>query len=86
LSKELEDTPIEVQKLVFKDENVSISNYSSHIFIEEMNYMMQCALKYQQLQEAWFKGIENNEPTIFYLRKSKEIIEDFEMPTRKAMT
>lgn len=82
MTKKLEYIPTEVEKLIFKDKE-GISNYI-HVSIEEMDYMMQYAKKYQQLHEAWFNGIENNDPTIFFLRKCKEVIEDFEMPTRKS--
>ncbi|MCL1696380.1 hypothetical protein [Lysinibacillus sp. BPa_S21] len=81
--KELHYNPTEVQELVFKDKE-GISNYI-HVSIEEMDYMMKLAIKYQQLHETWFKGIENEEPTIIFLRKCKEIIEEVNPEYRKAM-
>ncbi|QJI52426.1 hypothetical protein [Psychrobacillus phage Perkons] len=78
--KKLVYVPTEVQKLVFKDEE-GISNYI-HVSIEEMDYMIQYAIKYQQLHEEWVKGIENEEPTVFFLRRCKEVIEDFEIDKR----
>lgn len=82
--KELRFKPTEVQELIFTDEQI-ISNYT-HVSIEEMDYMMKLAIKYQQLHETWFKGVENEESTIIFLRKCKEIIEEVKPEYRKAMT
>jgi len=46
---------------------------------------MELAIKYQQLHEVWFKGIENREPTFLFVRKCKEIIEDVKPDYRKVM-
>lgn len=74
---ELKYNPLDVQKLLFKDkENVSI---------EEMDYMMDLAIKYQQIHEEWFKCIENKYPTTFFLRKCKEVFEGVKPEYRKAM-
>lgn len=81
--KKLEYNPSEVQKLVFKDEEGN-SNYI-RVSVEEMDYMIQYAIKYQKLHEQWFNSIENGDETIFFLRKCKEIIEDFKPDTTKAM-
>jgi|GEM_PF-2500407 len=81
--EELKYTPLEVEKLIFKDAE-SFSNFT-HVSIEEMDYMMDLAIKYQQLHEAWYKGIENQEPTIFFLRKCKEVIERVNPDYRKVM-
>ncbi len=82
--KELRFKPTEVKELIFLDEQI-ISNYT-HVSIEEMDYMMELAIKYQQLHEAWFKGIENQEPSILFLRKCKEVIEEVKPEYRKSMT
>jgi len=82
--EELRYKPSEVQKLIFKDKE-NVSNYIN-VSIEEMDYMMELAIKYQQLHETWFKGIENEEPTILFLRKCKEVIEEVKPEYRKTMT
>lgn len=82
--KELKYNPLEIQKLIFKDKE-NVSNYTN-VSIEEMDYMMELAIKYQQLHEVWFKGIENQEPTILFLRKCKEVIEEVKPKYRKVMT
>jgi len=46
---------------------------------------MELAIKYKQLHEVWFKGIENREPTFLFVRKCKEIIEDVKPDYRKVM-
>ncbi|MDC6267252.1 hypothetical protein [Lysinibacillus fusiformis] len=79
----LKCNPLEVEKLIFKDAE-SISNYT-HVSIEEMDYMMELAIKYQVLHEAWYMGIEHKEPSIFFLRKCKEVIEDVKPDYRKVM-
>jgi hypothetical protein len=83
LSNELKFKPTDIQKKISNHEDKA--DYSK-VSEEEMDYMMKCAMKYQQLHEAWHDGVKNHEPTIFYLRKSKEVIEDFEIPKRKRMT
>lgn len=80
---ELKYIPLETQELIFKDKE-NVSNYTN-VSIEEMDYMMELAIKYQQLHEVWFKGIENQEPTILFLRKCKEIIEEVKPDHRKAI-
>lgn len=84
MTKELKFIPTEIQTFILKDKN-DVSNYV-HVSIEEMDYMMQCAMKYQQLHEAWFKGVENDDPTLFFLRKCKEVMENIQVPTRTKMT
>ncbi len=81
--KELRFKPTEVKDLIFTDEQI-ISNYTL-VSIGEMDYMMELAIKYQQLHEAWYKGIENQEPLSFFLRKCKEVIEDVKPDYRKVM-
>lgn len=81
--EELKYNPLDIQKLFFKDKE-NVSNYIN-VSIEEMDYIMELAIKYQQLHETWYKGIENKEPTILFLRKCKEIIEDVKPDYRKAM-
>lgn len=81
--EELKYNPLDIQKLIFKDKE-NVSNYIN-VSIEEMDYIMELAIKYQQLHETWYKGIENKEPTILFLRKCKEIIEDVKPDYRKAM-
>lgn len=81
--KELRFKPTEVQNLIFTDEQI-ISNYT-HVSIEEMDYMMELAIKYQQLHENWFNGVENNEATIIFLRKCKEVFEGVKPDSRKVM-
>lgn len=81
--KDLKYTPLEVEELIFKDAE-GVSNYT-HVSIEEMDYMLDLAIKYQQLHEAWYKGIENQEASIFFLRKCKEVIEGVKPEYRKVM-
>jgi len=84
LTKELEYKPTEVQELIIKDE-AGTSNYRN-VSIEEMDIMMKYAVKYQQLHEVWYQGIEEKELTIHFIRKCKEIIEEFEIPRETPMT
>ena len=81
--EELKYNPLDIQKLIFKDKE-NVSNYIN-VSIEEMDYIMELAIKYQQLHEVWFKGIENREPTFLFVRKCKEIIEDVKPDYRKVM-
>lgn len=85
MAKELEYSPLEVEKLIFKTDGETSNNYI-HVSIEEMDYMVEYAKKYEQLHNMWFKCIEDKDDTIFFLRKCKEIIEDFKMDSRKSMT
>lgn len=85
MSKELEYSPLEVEKLIFKEEGETSNNYI-RVSIEEMDYMVEYAKKYEQLHDMWFKCIEDESDTIFFIRKCKEIIEDFKPDTRKSMT
>lgn len=59
------------------------NNFSKDIDIVETTstQTVEQANKYQELEKAWHEG--QKEDTIIFLRKCKEIIEDFEMPKRK---
>ncbi|MGG0667806.1 hypothetical protein ABE073_04670 [Lederbergia citrisecunda] len=76
MKRELEYSPTEVEKLVFKEEGDTSNNYI-HVSIEEMDYMVEYAKKYEQLHNSWFECIDNKDDILFFLRKCKEIIEDF---------
>lgn len=81
--KKLEYSPAEVEKLVFKEEGEASNNYT-HVSIEEMDYMVECAKKYEKLYNTWFDCIDNKASFTFFYRKCKEIFEDFEPETRKS--
>lgn len=55
------------------------------VILEVLQNAQERAGKYEKIQAAWFKGIEEKEQTIFFLRKCKEVIEDFEIPKEKPM-
>jgi len=81
--KELDYKPSEVERLIFKTED-GTSNYM-HVSIEEMDCMMKYAKKYEELHNQWYKSINDKDDVIMFIRKCKEIIEDFEIPRRKSM-
>lgn len=82
--KQLEFDANEIKNLVIKDDE----GFSSYILvsIEEMDWVVEQSIKYQKLHNQWFESIENKDDTIFFLRKCKEVFEDFKPDVRKAMT
>ena len=52
----------------------------------DMKWLIEQAEKYQKIEQSWKEGIKKNEETIFFLRKCKEVIENFKIETRKKMS
>lgn len=72
--------PTEVKKMVTKDRE-GISSYLN-VSIEEMDHLVEFAIRYQGLHNAWVDGERNGAPVNDYLRVCKEIFEGVDLQRR----
>lgn len=59
---------------------------NTFIRFEDLYWLIEQTEKYQKIEQSWKEGIEENKDTVFFLRKCKEVIEDFKTETRKKMS
>lgn len=64
------------------EESIDNNLEECKISLKDYLWLVKRAEKYEELEQSWNQGIEEKQDTIIFLRKCKEVIEDFKIETR----